>query len=104
MAEENYMNQGPAVSPQAGATGEQNTWQQTESGLSAREENLQSRGTSKRRENLTQAAGKSGQVWDEARQRVRTLRQDTDEYARKNPTTAAFTALAIGFVLGLRRR
>jgi ElaB/YqjD/DUF883 family membrane-anchored ribosome-binding protein len=104
MAEENHTNQGPAVSPQVGIIGEQNTRQRTGSGLSDPGENLQSSGTSKRTESLTQAAGESGQVWDEARERVRTLKQNTDQYVRKNPTKAVFTALAIGFVLGLMRR
>ena len=104
MAEENYMNQGPAVSPHGGITGEQNTRQRTGSGLSDPGENLQSSGTSKRTETLTQAARESGQVWDEARERVQTLRQNTDEYVRRNPAKAVFTALAIGFVLGLMRR
>jgi ElaB/YqjD/DUF883 family membrane-anchored ribosome-binding protein len=72
MAEENYMNQGPAVSPQAG--------------------------------NLRRAGGESGEVWDEARAGIRSLKENTDQYVRKNPAKAVFTALAIGFVLGLMRR
>jgi ElaB/YqjD/DUF883 family membrane-anchored ribosome-binding protein len=72
MADENYMNQEPAGSPQVG--------------------------------NLTAAAGASGQVWEEAREGVRTLKQNTDQYVRKNPAKAVLTALAIGFVLGLVRR
>ena len=104
MAEQNHMNQGPAVSPQVGVTGEQNTRQSTGSGLAGPGENLQSRGTSKRTENLTQGARESGQVWDEAGEHVQTLRQNTDEYVRRNPAKAVFTAFAIGFVLGLMRR
>ena len=41
------------------------------------------------------------QVWDDAKERVRTFKEDADEYVRDNPTKAVFTALAIGFVLGL---
>jgi ElaB/YqjD/DUF883 family membrane-anchored ribosome-binding protein len=88
MAEEHHMNQGPAVSPQGEVMGEQN----------------KKRGTSKRTESLTRAAGASGQVWDEATEGIRALKQNTDEYVRKNPTKAVFTALAIGFVFGLMRR
>jgi len=102
MAEENHMNQGPAVSPQGEVMGEQNKRQRTGSGSSDR--GRQSSGTSKRTESLTRAAGASGQVWDEAREGVRTLKQNTDQYVRKNPAKAVFTALAIGFVLGLMRR
>jgi ElaB/YqjD/DUF883 family membrane-anchored ribosome-binding protein len=32
---------------------------------------------------------------------VRTLRQDGEDYVRKNPMKAVFTALGVGFVLGL---
>lgn len=107
MAEENYMNQGPAVSPQGGMSGEQYTRQRTGSGLADPGENLQSSGSSKRTkptESLTRPASASGEVWDEARERLQTLRQNTDEYVRRNPIKAVFTALAIGFVLGLMRR
>ena len=40
-------------------------------------------------------------VFDEAKERVRTLREDGEDYVRKNPTKAVFTALGVGFVLGL---
>jgi ElaB/YqjD/DUF883 family membrane-anchored ribosome-binding protein len=60
-------------------------------------------------ENLTSAAGevvaeyrdKTEQVWDDARERVRTIKQDAEQYVRENPTKAIFTALGIGLVLGL---
>jgi ElaB/YqjD/DUF883 family membrane-anchored ribosome-binding protein len=41
------------------------------------------------------------QVWDDAKERARTFKEDADEYVRENPTKTVFTALAIGFVLGL---
>jgi ElaB/YqjD/DUF883 family membrane-anchored ribosome-binding protein len=100
MAEENYMSQGSPVSPQE----EQNKRQRTGSGSSSSAANLQSSGTSKQTKSVTRAAGASGQVWDEARESVRTLKENTDQYVRKNPAKAVFTALAIGFVLGLMRR
>jgi ElaB/YqjD/DUF883 family membrane-anchored ribosome-binding protein len=84
--------------------GEQNRRRRTGSGSSGPGGNPQSSGTSKRTESLKRAAGASGQVWDEAREGLRTLKQNTDQYVRKNPTKAVFTALAIGFVLGLMRR
>jgi ElaB/YqjD/DUF883 family membrane-anchored ribosome-binding protein len=104
MAEENYMNQGPAVSPQVEKMGEQNRRQRTGPGSSDPGGNLQSSGASKRTEKLTQGVHESGQVREDARERVQTLRQNTDEYVRRNPAKAVFTALAIGFVLGLMRR
>ena len=45
--------------------------------------------------------GKAGQVWDDARDRVRTLQQDADQYVRENSTKAVITALGIEFGLGL---
>ena len=66
--------------------------------------NLQSSGTSKRTKTTRQAAGAGGQIWDGASEGVRALKQNTDEYVRKNPAKAVFTALAIGFVFGLMRR
>lgn len=48
--------------------------------------------------------GQSSEVWEDARERVQHLKRDTDTYIRQNPTKAMFTALAIGFVLGLMRR
>jgi ElaB/YqjD/DUF883 family membrane-anchored ribosome-binding protein len=60
-------------------------------------------------EDLKSAAGesvgeyreKAEQVWDDARERVQTVKQDAEQYVRENPTKAIFTALGIGFVLGL---
>jgi ElaB/YqjD/DUF883 family membrane-anchored ribosome-binding protein len=98
------MNKGPAVSSQGDVKTEQNRRQQTGSGSSGSGGNLQSGGTSKRTKTLRRAAGEGGQIWDEATAGIRTLKENTDEYVRKNPTKAVLTALAIGFVLSLMRR
>ena len=45
--------------------------------------------------------GMAEQVWDDTKERVRTFKEDADQYVRENPTKAIFTALGIGFVLGL---
>src|SRR2546421_11733632 len=45
--------------------------------------------------------GKAEQAWEDARDRVRTLQDDGEQYVRENPTKAVFTALGVGFVLGL---
>ena len=45
--------------------------------------------------------GKVEQTWDDARDRARTFQEDSKQYVRENPTKAVFTALGIGFVLGL---
>jgi ElaB/YqjD/DUF883 family membrane-anchored ribosome-binding protein len=41
---------------------------------------------------------------DEAKEQLRTFKQDTDQYIRKNPTKAVLTAFAIGFLVGVMRR
>jgi ElaB/YqjD/DUF883 family membrane-anchored ribosome-binding protein len=46
-------------------------------------------------------AEKASAVFDEAKERVRTFREDGEDYVRKNPMKAVFTALGVGFVLGL---
>jgi ElaB/YqjD/DUF883 family membrane-anchored ribosome-binding protein len=92
MAKENQMDQGPAVSPQV--------------------EDKAKRGVTHARkaaEDLRSAAGaiageyrdKAEQAWDDARDRARTFHEDADQYVRNNPTKAVFTALGVGFVLGL---
>jgi ElaB/YqjD/DUF883 family membrane-anchored ribosome-binding protein len=45
--------------------------------------------------------GAAEQVWDDTKERVRTFKEDADEYVRENPTKTVLAALAIGFVLGL---
>ena len=45
--------------------------------------------------------GKAEQAWEDARDRVRTLQDDGEQYVRENPIKAVFTALGVGFVLGL---
>jgi len=44
---------------------------------------------------------KAQQSWDETKVRVRTWQDEGEEYVRENPMKAVFTALGIGFVLGL---
>jgi len=46
-------------------------------------------------------AEKASVVFDEAKQRARTLREDGKDYVRKNPMKTVLTALGVGFVLGL---
>ena len=48
-----------------------------------------------------QYRGRAEEVWNDATDRVRTFQDDTEQYVRDNPTKAVFTALGIGFVLGL---
>ena len=41
------------------------------------------------------------EVWTDAVRRARSFRGDAQEYVLENPAKAVFTALAVGFVLGL---
>jgi ElaB/YqjD/DUF883 family membrane-anchored ribosome-binding protein len=45
--------------------------------------------------------GRAEEVWDDARDRVRSFQDDSKQYVRKNPSKAVFTALGVGLVLGL---
>jgi len=47
------------------------------------------------------ARGRAEQAWGDARDRARTFQDDAEQYVRENPTKAIFTALGVGFVLGL---
>jgi ElaB/YqjD/DUF883 family membrane-anchored ribosome-binding protein len=92
MADENQMDQGPVVPPQAE--------EETERGV---------RHARKAAENFRSAAGAAADeyrgraegVLDDALHRVRTFQDDSKQYVRENPTKAVFTALGAGFVLGL---
>ena len=48
-----------------------------------------------------QYRGRAEEAWNDAASRVRTFQDDTEQYVRDNPTRAVFTAVGIGFVLGL---
>jgi len=48
-----------------------------------------------------QYRGRAEEVWNDASDRVRSFQEDTEQYVRENPTKAVFTALGIGFGLGL---
>ncbi len=45
--------------------------------------------------------GKAEQAWGDAQERVRTFQEDGEAYVRENPTKAVFTALGVGFLLGI---
>ena len=92
MADETSMNQGPAVPPQAkedakrGATHIHEAAEDLRSAAGATADKYRARGK---------------EVWDDAVHRVRSLQDDSKQYVRANPTKAVFTALGVGFVLGL---
>ena len=45
--------------------------------------------------------GRAEDAWNDARYRVRSFQEDSEQYVRDNPTKAVFTALGVGFMLGL---
>ncbi|HEY0368349.1 MAG TPA: hypothetical protein VGC85_02015 [Chthoniobacterales bacterium] len=100
MAEENQGNQGGG---QTGSTGGAST--------SAATDRIDSSRTHARQaaEDLKSAAtqmageyrGRANQAWEDAQTRARTLQDDGEQYVRENPTKAVFSALGIGFILGL---
>ncbi|MGI8819664.1 MAG: DUF883 family protein [Chthoniobacterales bacterium] len=45
--------------------------------------------------------GKAEQAWGDATSRARTFQEDGEQYVRENPTKAVFSALGIGFLLGM---
>ena len=92
MDDQNQTGQGPAIPPQAKQKAERG-------GTHARKaaEDLGSAARSMANEYL----GRAEEVWDDALHRVRSFQDDSKQYVRENPTKAVFTALGVGFVLGL---
>jgi ElaB/YqjD/DUF883 family membrane-anchored ribosome-binding protein len=92
MADENQMDQGSAVPPQAK--------QEAKRGVTH---------ARKAAEDLGSAAGamadeyraRGKEVLDDALHRVRNLQDDSKQYVRANPMKAVFTALGVGLVFGL---
>ena len=92
MADENQMDQGAAAPAQAGEKTERGA---THAGKAAKD--LRSAAGAMTDEYLGCAEG----IWDDARHRVRSFQEDSEQYVRENPTKAVFTALGVGLVLGL---
>ena len=92
MDDQKQTGQGPAVPPQAkeeakrGMTHTRKAAQDLGSAVGAMADEYRTRGK---------------EVLDDALHRVRSFQDDGKEYVRENPTKAVFTALGVGFVLGL---
>lgn len=100
MAENNPMNQGAGGIGDGGNIGNATKTDRLESSKShARQaaEDLKTAAT----EAAGEYRGRAEQAWQDATTRARTLQEDGEQYVRENPTKAVFTALGIGFVLGL---
>ena len=92
MANENAMNQGPMVPPEAEHKAEQGI----KHARKAAEDLRSSAGAV-----ANEYRGRLEEIRDDALDRIRSFQDDGKQYVRENPTTAVFTALAVGFVLGL---
>ena len=104
MAEENQGNQGGA-----GTTDAQAKIESSKTHARRAAEDLKSAAS----EIAGEYRGKAEQAWGEYRAklskpgatrrttRARTFQEDGEAYVRENPTKAVFTALGIGFVLGM---
>ena len=92
MGDENQMGQGPAVPPQPkeeakrGVTHVRKAAEDLRSAAGAMADEYRERGK---------------EVLDDALHRVRNFQDDSKQYVRQNQTKAVFTALGVGFVLGL---
>ena len=95
MADENQMDQGAAAPAQAGGKAERGA---THAGKAAKD--LRSAAGAMTDEYLGRAEG----ISDDARDRVRSFRDDSERYVRENPTKAVFAALGAGFLLGFTFR
>ena len=92
MANENAMNQGPVVPPEA----EEKAQQGVKHARKAAKDLRSSAGAM-----ADEYRGRLEEIRDDALDRVRSFQDDSKQYVRENPTKAVFTALGVGFVLGL---
>jgi ElaB/YqjD/DUF883 family membrane-anchored ribosome-binding protein len=92
MADEKDMTEGAEIPPQA-----ESKMQSGASHARQAAEDLRSAAGAM----ADQYRGRAEEVWNDASDRVRSFQEDTEQYVRENPTKAVFTALGIGFVLGL---
>lgn len=92
MADENKMAEGAAIPPQA-----ESKAQSSASHARKAADDLKSAAGAVAEE----YRGRAEEVWNDASSRVRSFQDDSEQYVRENPTKAVFTALGIGFVLGL---
>ncbi|PYK12024.1 MAG: hypothetical protein DME65_05265 [Verrucomicrobia bacterium] len=92
MPDENQMDYGSAVPPHAAEQGERAATH----GRKAAED-LGSAAGAMADEYRGQAEG----VLDDALHRVRSFQDDINQYVRENPIRSVFTALGVGFVLGV---
>ena len=92
MANENAINQGPMVPPEA----EEKAERGVKHARKAAKDLRSSAGAM-----ANEYRGRFEEIKDDAIDRIRSFQDDGKQYVRENPTKAVVTALAAGFVLGL---
>ncbi len=92
MADENPITQGGDIPPQA----EEKAQSGAEHARQAADDLRSAAGAV-----ADEYRGRAEEAWSDASARVRSFQEDSEQYVRENPTKAVFTALGIGFVLGL---
>ncbi|MDQ6655525.1 MAG: hypothetical protein M3Y80_06915 [Verrucomicrobiota bacterium] len=98
MAEENQTNQGGgATGGGTGGTAAQSSIDSSKTHARQAAEDLRSAATGIAQE----YRGRAEQAWGDATTRARTFQEDGEQYVRENPTKAVFSALGIGFILGM---
>ena len=109
MAEGNRMEQGAAFSQQAKAGGKENVGQQAGTGMSQAQSGPPSSSSRQPREAARRVVGQqyhrdAEQSLEDAGANLSTFQKRAHEYVRENPIRAVFTAVGLGFVLGLISR
>ncbi len=101
MAEENQTNQGGGATGAGtggtGGTAAQSSIDSSKTHARQAAEDLRSAATGIAQE----YRGRAEQAWGDATTRARTFQEDGEQYVRENPTKAVFSALGIGFILGM---
>jgi ElaB/YqjD/DUF883 family membrane-anchored ribosome-binding protein len=97
MAEENQSGMGNQGGAGAGTAGAQGKLESSKTHARRAAEDLRTAAS----DIAGEYRGKAEQAWGDAQERVRTFQEDGEQYVRDNPTKAVFTALGIGFVLGM---
>ncbi len=95
MANENQVEQGAPIPPEAGEKTGRDATHSRKAG-----EHLHSAVGATTDEYLGRAEG----IWDDTRHRLRSFQDDGERYVRENPTKAVFVALGVGFLLGFTFR
>jgi ElaB/YqjD/DUF883 family membrane-anchored ribosome-binding protein len=90
MANENFGSTGGESSSQTKRAQGESEWRSTSEDMKSTVTTLP--------QNYTHQASKE---LNETKQRLRTIREDGEDYVRENPMKAVLTALGIGFVFGL---